>query len=201
MDEINPSLGGGFGSKKKLSIALVLVLFLGSALLWKGLLGEPRVTQREVSQPSLVAEASSAATLSQIREDVLVTRVIDGDTIEIEGGRKVRYVGIDTPETVDPRRAVGCFGQEASRENKGLVEGKEVYLMRDISEEDKYGRLLRLVYLPLEDGSAIFVNDYLVRQGFAKAMTVPPDVTFAKQFVEAQREARVAKRGLWEKCG
>ncbi len=131
---------------------------------------------------------------------VLVTRVIDGDTIEIAGGQRVRYLGVDTPETKDPRKPVQCFGKEASSENKNLVEGKRVILEKDISETDKYGRLLRYIYLPLQDGRLLFVNDYLIRQGFAKTLTIPPDVKFAEQFLEAQRQARENKKGLWEKC-
>jgi len=125
----------------------------------------------------------------------LVTRVIDGDTIEIEGGKKVRYLGIDTPETVDPRKPVQCFGIEASNANKKLVLGKRVKLEKDISETDKYGRLLRYVYV-----DDIFVNDYLVRNGYAYAVTFPPDVKYQQQFLEAQKEARENKRGLWSAC-
>lgn len=131
-----------------------------------------------------------------IEEDTfLVTRVIDGDTIEIEGGIKVRYIGIDTPETVDPRKPVQCFGVEASNKNKELVEGKRVRLEQDISEADKYGRLLRYVYV-----YGTFVNDYLVRQGYAYAYTYPPDVKYSEQFVQAQKEARENNRGLWSGC-
>ncbi len=129
-----------------------------------------------------------------------MSRVVDGDTIEVEGNQKVRYIGIDTPETVDPRRPVACFGKEASTENKKLVEGKEVILVKDISEADKYGRLLRYVYLIQKDGNLLFVNDHLVRSGFAKAATYPPDIKFADQFVSAQKEARERKSGLWQKC-
>lgn len=135
-------------------------------------------------------------------ESAKVVRVIDGDTIEVDLNgekKKIRYIGIDTPETVDPRRAVACFGKEASNENKKLVENEVVSLEKDISETDQFGRLLRYVYV-LKDDQNIFVNDYLVRQGFAKVSTFPPDVRFADQFLEAQNEATVNKRGLWQKC-
>ncbi len=146
--------------------------------------------------------ATSSATLgsSTKQQRFLVTRVIDGDTIELSTGQKVRYVGMDTPETVDPRRPVGCFGKEASSENKKLVEGKEVILEKDVSETDKYSRLLRYVYLPLPDGNLLFVNDYLVRAGFAKVYTYPPDVKFNEQFLQAEREARTQNRGMWAAC-
>lgn len=133
---------------------------------------------------------------------VTVTRVVDGDTIEVkaesysperaERVERVRYVGIDTPETVDPRKPVQCFGQEASNKNKELVLGKKVRLEKDISETDKYGRLLRYVWV-----ENIFVNDYLIRNGFAKLDTFPPDVKYASQFQSAQKEAQDNNRGLW----
>lgn len=126
----------------------------------------------------------------------LVSRVVDGDTIELDNGQKVRYIGINTPETVDPRRAVQCFGHEASEYNKQLVEGKQVRLVKDVSETDKYGRLLRYVYL--NDGT--FVNLNLVENGFARVDTYPPDVAHAKEFEAADKAARIAKIGLWEKC-
>lgn len=124
---------------------------------------------------------------------VRVKRVVDGDTIELENGEKVRYIGINTPESVKVNSPVECFGKEASAKNKELVEGKSVRLEKDISDKDRYGRLLRFVYL--EDGS--FVNDVLVRDGYARASTFPPDVAKAEEFKLAEREARENKRGLW----
>jgi micrococcal nuclease len=128
-------------------------------------------------------------------EGVKVTRVIDGDTIEIEGGVRVRYIGIDTPETVNSSSTIQCYGKEASNKNRELVEGKQVSLDKDVSETDRYGRLLRYVYV-----GDTFVNDFLVRQGFASASSYPPDVKFQSQFTEAQTEARNNNRGLWAAC-
>jgi micrococcal nuclease len=133
-------------------------------------------------------------------ERAIVTKVVDGDTIQLDNGKTVRFVGIDTPETVDPRRPVGCFGKEASNETKSLLTGKEVVLQKDISDIDKYKRLLRYIYLPLENGTTLFVNDYLVREGFAKVYTYPPDVKFNEQFREAEKYARENKKGLWGRC-
>lgn len=125
-----------------------------------------------------------------------VKRVIDGDTIEIESGEKVRYIGINTPEIDDKDPFKLCLAQKAASKNKELVEGKEVILVKDISETDKYNRLLRYVYV-----DNIFINDFLVRQGFAQTSTYPPDVKFKEQFLEAEKEARENKRGLWsEEC-
>lgn len=124
-----------------------------------------------------------------------VVKVVDGDTIKLENGEVVRYIGIDTPETVHPSKPVQCFGKEASDKNKELVEGKLVKLEKDITDRDKYGRLLYYVWV-----GDLFVNDYLVRQGYAYAYTYPPDVKYNEQFVQAQREARENNRGLWAGC-
>jgi len=129
------------------------------------------------------------------REMGEVKRVIDGDTIELTDGRRVRYIGINTPEMSDPRKKVECFGREAKEKNKELVEGKIVELEKDISEKDIYGRYLRYVYV-----NGIFINEYLVEQGFANTMTIPPDVKYQKLFLEKEKQAREEKRGLWGKC-
>jgi len=129
------------------------------------------------------------------RVEAQVTRVIDGDTIEasIDGKTyKVRYIGIDTPETVHPTKGVEEYGKEASAKNKELVGGEGVQLERDVSETDKYGRLLRYVYV-----GDLFVNAELVRLGYAQAVSYPPDVKYQDLFLELQREAREAGRGLW----
>lgn len=134
---------------------------------------------------------------------IKVLRVVDGDTIEIEGGIKVRYIGIDTPETKHPTKGVECFGKEASNKNKELAEGKMIRMEKDVSETDRYGRLLRYVWLVDEGATSsagLFVNDYLVREGYALASTFPPDVSYSKQFIKAQQEARESNRGLWNLC-
>lgn len=135
-----------------------------------------------------------------LQDSVLVTEVVDGDTIKLETGQAVRLIGIDTPETKDPRRPVGCFGKEASAQTKNLLEDKRVILEKDVSETDKYGRLLRYVYLPLDNDQRLFVNDYLIREGFAYALTYPPDIKYNEQFREAERQSRDGNRGLWGRC-
>lgn len=129
------------------------------------------------------------------QEGILVTKVVDGDTIQLEDGTTIRYIGIDAPETVHPSQPDGCFGAEASAKNKELVEGKRVRLEKDVSETDKYGRSLRYVYV-----GDTFVNDYLVRQGYATAVSYPPDINYQEQFRAAEQEARSNKRGLWGSC-
>lgn len=183
----------------KLLISLSLgILLIGLGFLWFGLKPVSHPLPSPTSSTTLTAGSSAVASVEG--ERVKVTRVIDGDTIEIDNGIKIRLLGIDTPETKDPRRSVGCFGKEAANETNRLLEGSIVILEKDISETDKYRRLLRYVFLPLGDGNLLFVNDYLIREGFAKALTYPPDVKYTQAFLKAQREAKVNKKGLWGRC-
>lgn len=126
-----------------------------------------------------------------------VIEVVDGDTIKVSDGsaeKTVRLIGIDTPETKDPRKPVQYYGKEASAFTKDLLEHRHVNLQKDISGTDRYKRLLRYVYL----GDGTFVNEKLLREGYARVSTFPPDVKFADLFVEAERDAREHKRGLWQ---
>jgi micrococcal nuclease len=127
-----------------------------------------------------------------------VERVIDGDTIEvrIEGAEdEVRYIGIDTPETVKPGTAVQCFGPQASALNHRLVEGRQVRLVFDRERRDVYGRLLAYVY-----AGPVFVNARLVRAGAARTLTIPPNDSHAPLFRRLERSAGLAGRGLWGAC-
>lgn len=131
-----------------------------------------------------------------------VKRVVDGDTIVLENDERVRYIGVDTPETKHPDKPVQCFGREASQKNKELVEGKYIYLEKDISEKDKYDRLLRYIYIPNPESKneAIFVNQYLIEKGFGQVITYPPDVKYHNDLLESQKSAQNEKLGLWSKC-
>jgi len=138
---------------------------------------------------------------SQSGELATVQRVVDGDTIELSDGRKVRYIGINTPELASSIKSVQCFANEAKEINKKLVEGKTIAMKKDISETDKYKRLLRYVWIPsASSGQVIFVNEYLVREGYAHQATYPPDVTHAELFKKAAEEARLENKGLWNAC-
>jgi len=124
-----------------------------------------------------------------------VTRVIDGDTIEVDIAgtiHKVRYIGIDTPELNDKRPEFCALAQEATRYNRQLVAGKTVRLEKDVSETDKYGRLLRYVYV-----GDIFINAELVRQGLAWAKVYEPDTKYQDTLEKAEAKARQDKKGLW----
>ena len=150
---------------------------------------EDRFISREAGASASITQGINQKTAAK------VTRVIDGDTFEIEGGKKVRMIGMDTPETVDPNRKVGCFGPEASVKTKELLTGATVEMEQDISDTDRYGRLLRYVYK-----NGVFINDLLVREGYAIIATYPPDVKYVDIFHQAETEARKNNRGLWGKC-
>lgn len=128
---------------------------------------------------------------------VLVERVVDGDTFEIAGTERVRLIGVDTPETVKPGTSPQPYGKEASEFTKKMLEGKHVELVFDVQERDQYGRLLAYVYF--EDGT--FFNELLVREGYAKVYTVPPNVAHLETLLDAQRYAMDNELGLWGMSG
>ena len=127
-----------------------------------------------------------------------VVRVVDGDTVEARVGGEiedVRYIGVDTPESVKPDTPVECYALRASHFNERLVEGKAVRLEYDAERRDVYGRLLAYVYL-----GDRFVNAELVRRGFATTLAIPPNTRFAELFARLQRRASELGRGLWGAC-
>lgn len=125
-------------------------------------------------------------------ETYLVTKVIDGDTIQLENGERVRYIGINTPETKHPTKGVEFYGKEASEANKSLVKEERVRLEFDVQERDQYGRLLAYVWV-----GRTFVNAWLVENGFAQVMTIPPNVKYQETFFKLQEQAREQQVGLW----
>jgi micrococcal nuclease len=131
-----------------------------------------------------------------------VVRVIDGDTILVRGGggriEDVRLLGIDTPETVDPRKPVQCYGPEASAFAKHLETGRTVTLAYDRELHDRYGRFLAYVWLA--GPRPVFVNAVLVRRGYARTYPFPPNTAHAALFAELERSAAVTGRGLWRAC-
>ena len=121
-----------------------------------------------------------------------VEQVVDGDTIVVSGVGKVRYIGIDTPETVHPRKPVEYFGHEASAANRKLVDGKVVALEYDVGRTDRYGRTLAYVWV-----GDVMVNAWLVENGYAQVSTYPPNVRHTDKFLALQQTARAEGRGLW----
>lgn len=174
-----------------IAFLVVLIIFLSGLLIWVNVNpADPAPTLGlNINQSQLVAAQ--------------VTKVFDGDTIEVEFSdgqkSKVRYLGIDTPETVDPNRPAGCYGYQASLRNKKLVDKKMVYLEKDLSEVDKYGRLLRYVYLKQSNGW-LLVNEYLISSGMGTVLSLPPDNRLTPRFLQVEEEARIGRRGLWKKC-
>ena len=193
----NPRRGGSRTAPTAVAFAITLALLIATlafaACREDGESGRPSVT------PAVVGTGPTATVrfpLPAGTTPATVVRAIDGDTIEVrvEGIEyTVRYIGIDTPETVDPRRPVGCFGEEASAYNKQLVEGLIVGLEKDVSETDQYGRLLRYVWLNQDT----MVNVVLVRDGYAQSSAYPPDVRYQELFDQMEAEARTVGRGLW----
>jgi micrococcal nuclease len=137
---------------------------------------------------------------------VKVTHVVDGDTIDVAmpdgSGETVRYIGIDTPETVKPDTPVQCGGPRAHAVNDRLVRGRTVTLRFDTERRDVYGRLLAYVDLPGAGprGHALFVNAELVRRGLARTLTIPPNDSFADLFARLAARAGAEGRGLWGHC-
>ena len=121
--------------------------------------------------------------------------MIDGDTVELEDGRVVRYLGIDTPETVHPNKPIECYGPESTDRNRELVEGKVVELQSDAIDKDPYGRLLRYVF---EGGT--FVNGVLVWEGYAYARSYGEELRLYQTLVQLQRSSEEMDMGLRSEC-
>lgn len=135
------------------------------------------------------------------------TRVIDvsdGDTITIQGGQRVRFLNIDTPELSHPAQNIReeCYGREATARLSQLVANRDVILVSDSKDTDKYKRLLRYVFVPLEGrpGEYLNTNAYMVGEGYARDFVLESDNRYKDDFVELEKLARDAKKGLWASC-
>ena len=162
----------------RLFLVTLFVVIVFSYIVWN---------DKAVGRPAVLGEDASKV--------YLVERVIDGDTVELATGEKVRYLGIDTPESVKPNTPPQCFSKDAYKENRDLVEGKYVRLETDISERDKYGRLLRYVYV-----DDLFVNEFLVKEGYAVSKWYKPNDKYKELIDAAQEYAVTADLGLWKFC-
>lgn len=157
-----------------------------------------RIKNRRIAAILLVL-ASVSIFLFSNRQDggnnlFFVKRVIDGDTILLANSERVRYIGINTPETKHPDKPIERFGKEASSYNKKLVEKKWVRLEFDIQKRDKYNRLLAYVFT-----GETFINAELIKEGYGQVYTIPPNVKYSDLFIKLQREAKDRGRGLWAK--
>lgn len=184
-------------SKKNQKLLFSLVIALLWTLFVPKDIGQEKPNEAQIAVTEIASNSANTNVKINVEnlQKVKVLRVIDGDTIELENGQKVRYIGIDTPETVDPRRDLQCFGKEASLYNKTLVEGKEIYLEKDISQTDRYGRLLRYIYL---EENGISINEQLVKEGYAVASSYPPDIKYQEKLRLIEQEARNNQKGLWQ---
>lgn len=136
----------------------------------------------------------SPSVISQ-KESARVKTVFDGDTVELEDGRRVRLIGIDSPEFDYEKHTARCFAQEAKDMATALLQGQEIEMEKDVSDSDKYKRQLRYIWA---DG--VFINEFLVKQGYAKVLYIPPDTKYSPLFKSAQLEAKENSRGLWKSC-
>jgi micrococcal nuclease len=135
-------------------------------------------------------------------EKVKVSKVADGDTIELTDGRKVRYLNMDTPESKKPATPVQCYAIDAYEFNKSKINGREVWILPDKEDEDKYGRSLRFIFLNENDTDSIekSLNADLVRRGYARTSIYKPNNTYQDIFYKLQKDAESQKIGLWGKC-
>jgi micrococcal nuclease len=182
--------------RKRTAISvLALILFLLSTLF------QHYFPESQASALSFFGQSDTAAGIQGEQSNnkyYLVSRVVDGDTIDVEKDGehvRVRLIGIDTPETVDPRRTVECFGKEASAKTKELLEGKMVRLETDPSQGDydKYKRMLAYVYL--SDGTLF--NQTMISEGYAHEYTYRLPYRSQSEFKAAEQTAREKKKGLW----
>lgn len=164
-------------------------------------------TQSAKIKPAVESNTASYSESNSLYSDILVDRVVDGDTLKLENEEKVRLIGIDTPEMHESNKlhrdskrsgqdvhTIIAMGKKSYQFTRQLVEGKRVKLEFDVERKDKYGRLLAYVYLA--DGT--FINAEIVKQGFASLMTYPPNVKYADFFQKLYRQARENKLGLWK---
>lgn len=169
------------------SAGSVVLLVLALGLLW--------LTQGDARSGRTGPDGDSGGG----RTPAIVTAVVDGDTAHMRvdgmGDEDVRFIGVDTPETVDPNEPVGCYGHEASDFTHRLLEGERVTLAFGAERRDRYGRLLAYIHL-----GDTFVNAELVRRGFARTLEIEPNTDHASLFARLQQQAANAGRGLWGAC-
>ena len=178
------------------SIIVLLILFLSDSGI-----------QNNLAQTLQLANHSPKSQIKNTNSDekvekVQVNRVVDGDTVELMDGRKVRYLNVDTPETVKAGTSVKCFGPEASEFNKKLMtKGRDVWMTSDKAKTDRYGRELRFMFLT-ENTSDMgqSVNATLVKMGFGQAKFYSPNTTFKKDFEKWQFDAQQKPVGIWKSC-
>ncbi len=207
-----------FSLLESVGVAVVLLVLIASSVFGVEILNQAAAGAILDQIYGKVNEQPEVQSKEYIFPYALVTKVTDGDTLTVETTYatssdqpvsqrieyKVRLIGINTPETVDPRKAVECFGKEASAKAKEILDGKVVKLELDSSQDkfDRYGRLLAYVYVQeREETEEIFFNKYMIENGYAHEYTYESPYVFQSEFKRAQAEAETAKRGLWSDSG
>ncbi len=145
------------------------------------------------SVPVFVLFSLLVSCFSTFAEEAYVKKVIDGDTIVLSTGQKVRYIGIDAPEIHHKNKDVVAMGKRAKEFNGSLVLGKNVRLKYDVETHDKYGRILAYVYV-----GTVFVNAAMIENGYAQVYTLPPNVKYQELLLSLQKQARDSSKGLWK---
>ena len=183
------------------------LLIIGSIIVLLILLLSDSGIQNNLAQTLQLANSSPKSQIKNTNSDekvekVQVNRAVDGDTVELMDGRKVRYLNVDTPETVKAGTSVKCFGPEASEFNKKLMtKGRDIWMTSDKAKTDRYGRELRFMFLT-ENTSDMgqSVNATLVKMGFGQAKFYSPNTTFKKDFEKWQFDAQQKPVGIWKSC-
>lgn len=183
------------------------IIYKGRTFLPIRIIGESldkNVAWDKTTSTVLISDKTLDVSINSKYESAKVIRVVDGDTIIVDrgnGNEKVRLILVDTPETVHPIKGEELYGKEASNFTKSQLSNKTVYLEKDVSETDKYGRLLRYVWIDTpynnDDLRIKCFNAILLANGFAQVSTFPPDVKYQEEFLNIQKEARNQGIGLW----
>lgn len=173
---------------KKIIIILGLIYLIFVFGFW----AENQIKKINLQKIEKIIIAPTPTTKVETREKAMVAKVIDGDTIELSDKRKVRYIGINSFEIDDKRKEIKCLAQKAKEANRNLVENKEIEMEKDVSETDKYGRLLRYLWV---DG--VMVNEELVKDGWAEVSSFPPDIKYQEKLRIEQIKAELNNLGIW----
>jgi micrococcal nuclease len=179
-----------------LSVVFLIGLFVFSDSSFREMIG--------IKDGNVISQ-SKTTTINQTRDGVesaVVRRVVDGDTVELEDGRKVRLLNMDTPETVKENTPVMCYGYEASQFTKKILTGKNIQMVSDKEKTDKFGRHLRLIFLSGQDISKVenSINYELALNGYARVREYKPNVQFEPIMREAESKAKRNRVGVWGAC-
>lgn len=187
-------------------ILIALIASRGGVADWAGVAtDEPTATTISQATPD-PERSTTGGDLPDDTDLATVERVVDGDTIIVvldgdSDSSRLRFIGVDAPESVHPNQPVECYGPESSAFLSGFLEpGDDVHLERDVSDTDRFDRLLRHVWIEDTDGDAVLVSELLVLEGYAVASSYPPDTAWDDTFAAAEVEAQRDNVGLWDAC-